>query len=84
MFSGTVTLVWNPVLDGNATYSGYTIDEENVMLRHMANDEKGSRKFRIRSNTQNPDINGSETEILSDVGLQVEHECTHGKLYKTV
>jgi len=84
MFSGTVTLVWNPVLDGNATYSGYTIDEENVMLRHMGNDEKGSRKFRVRSNTQDPDVNGTETEILSDVGLQIEHESTHGKLYKTV
>ena len=84
MFSGSVTLVWNPVLDGNATYTGYTVDEENVMLRHMANDEKGSRKFRMRDNTQDPDINGKETEILSDVGLEVSLESTHGKLYKTV
>lgn len=84
MFSGFVTLVWNPVLDGNASYSGYTVDEENIMLRHMGNDEKGSRKFRVRSNTQDPDVNGSETEILSDVGLEVSLESTHGKLYKSV
>lgn len=84
MFSGTTTLVWDPVLDGNASYSGYTLDEEHVFLRHMDNDLQGSRKFRIRDNTQNPDINGKETEILSDVGLELELEPVHGKLYKTV
>lgn len=82
MFSGTVTLVWDPVLDGQASNSGYTLDEEYVMMRYMDADEKGSRKFRVRSNTQDPDSNGSETEILSDVAIQLEHESAHGKFYK--
>jgi hypothetical protein len=82
LFSGTVSLVWNPVLDLAAADSGYTVDEANVSLRHMAPDKKGSRKFRIRTNTQDPDQNGTETEILFDCGLQVELESTHGKLSK--
>lgn len=82
LFSGTVSLVWDPVLDLAAADCGYTVDEENVMLRHMGPDKKGSRKFRIRTNTQDPDSNGTETEILFDCGLQVELEATHGKLYK--
>lgn len=82
MFAGTVTLVWDPILDGTMTNRGYTLDEENIKLRHMNDDDKGSRKFRIRSNTQDPDVDGKETEILFDVGLQVEKETESGILYK--
>lgn len=82
MFSGLVSLVWNPLFDGKYTNYGYTLDMENVKMRFMANDKKGSRKGRIRTNTQDPDKNGTETEILFDVGLQLEKEVTHGKLYQ--
>lgn len=82
MYSGTVSLVWDPVLDDMTNAGGYTLDEANITLRHMAPDKKGSRKFRVRTNTQNNDVDGTETEILFDLGLQCEHETTHGKLYK--
>jgi len=53
------------------------------MLRYMADDKKGSRKFRVRSNTQDNDTNGTETEILMDIAVQVEFEKSHGKLYRS-
>ena len=82
MFSGIVSLIWNPLFDGKYENTGYTLDIENVKMRFMANDKKGSRKGRIRPNTQDNDKNGTETEILFDVGLQLEKEVTHGKLYQ--
>lgn len=79
MFSGTVTLVWNPVLDLAATNSGYTIDDAHIKLRYMAPDNLGARKFSVRTVTD-PKRRGTTTEILMDVGLMVEFEETHGKL----
>lgn len=83
MFSGIVSLVWNPMFDGKYTNAGYTLDIDNVKLRYMADDKKGSRKGRIRPNTQDNDKNGTETEILFDLGLQLEKEVTHGKLFQS-
>lgn len=83
MFSGTVTLVWNPQLNNKASNSGFLLEEKNIMLRHMADEPgKGSRKFRIRTNTQDPDTDGMETEVLADVGLQLKQEPTHGWIYQ--
>lgn len=83
MFSGTVSFVWNPVFDGKYVNYGYTLDIEQVKLRFMANDKKGSRKGRVRPNTQDNDKNGTETEILFDLGLQMMKEPYHGKLYQS-
>lgn len=83
MFTKVVSLVWNPLFDGKYINYGYTLDMENVKMRFMANDKKGSRKGRIRPNTQDNDKNGTETEILFDVGLQLEEEVLHGKLYQS-
>ncbi|OQY74656.1 MAG: hypothetical protein B6D45_06495, partial [Ignavibacteriales bacterium UTCHB3] len=44
---GTVDIIWNPVMDGKFTDYGFTIDAEKIRLRYMANDKKGSRRFRI-------------------------------------
>ena len=82
VFSGTVSIVWDPVLNDAPKGIGYTIDEENVMLRHMAPDDLGPRKFDVRDTTD-PDRRGTETEILFDLGLEVNHEKTHGKLYQS-
>lgn len=84
IFSGTVTLVWDPVLDDtNGTKgAGYTLDEENVLMRYMAPDKVGSRKMSVRTTTD-PDVRGTETEILFDVGIELDHESTHGKYYQS-
>ncbi len=81
IFSGTISIVYDPVLDGSDLGTGYCVDEQYVMLRHMNADDLGPRKFDVRTTT-NPDQRGTETEVLMDVGLQLEHEATHGKLYK--
>ena len=79
-FGGLTTIVWNPMFDGKFVDYGWTLDEENIMLRYMGDDKKGSRKFRVRSNTQDNDTNGTETEILMDVAVQVMFEKSHGRL----
>ncbi len=81
IFSGTISIVYDPVLDGSDLGTGYCVDEQYVTLRHMAPDDLGPRKFDVRTTT-NPDQRGTETEVLMDVGLQLEQEVTHGKLYK--
>lgn len=80
MFNGTCTFVYNPIFDGKYVKYGFTIDEESILLRHMNNDKKGSRKFRMRA-TQNPDVDGQETELLFDVGIDLYGEVMNGKLY---
>lgn len=84
VFNGTVTLLWNPVMDGKFENYGYTIDEESVMLRFAgASRKNGPRKFRVRDIDVGRNT-GSETEILFDVGLQMDNESKSAKLYKSV
>lgn len=80
MFNGIVSFVFNPIFDGKYIKYGFTIDEDSVLLRHMNNDKKGSRKFRMRETTD-PDSDGTETELLFDVGIDVYGEMMCGKLY---
>ncbi|RMG43486.1 MAG: hypothetical protein D6732_00050 [Methanobacteriota archaeon] len=77
---GVVELLWDPVLDGKFADYGFTLDSDNVKLRYMANDEKGSRKFRVEPNVQTPGTDGKESKILMDLGLQVTNEETCGIL----
>jgi hypothetical protein len=79
---GTIKIVWDPVLDGKFVNWGITIDEGNVKGRHMGNDDKGSRKFRIEANVQTPGTDRKETKLLADIGVQIEQEETMGILYK--
>lgn len=77
---GDVKIVWNPVLDGKFTNWGFTIDESHCTPRHMANDKKGSRKFRIEANVETPGQDISSTRLLADVGIQYSNEETGGIL----
>ena len=81
MFSCVVTPIYNPIFDGKYTKYGFTLDEETVFLRHIGNDKHGSRKFRMRP-TQDNDVDGQETELLFDVGIQLKGEMMSGKLYQ--
>lgn len=74
-------LVWNPVLDGKFTDWGITIDHSRVKMRFMADDDKGQRKFRVRTNVQDPDVEEKKTVILSDVGIMLANEETGGILH---
>ena len=79
--TGMVDVVWDPVLDGRFANYGFSIDPENVSLRYMANDKKGSRRFRIEENVETPGTDGTTTKILADVGVQLPNEEKHGILY---
>lgn len=81
---GQLKLVWNPLMDGKFSHYGFTIDEKNGMkLRYMANDDKGSRKFRVEENVQTPGTDGISTKLLADIGLQVPNEEQNGILYNS-
>lgn len=79
---GIIDIVWNPVMDGKFANYGFTVDVENVRLRYMAPDKKGSRKFRIERGVETPGVDGTTDKILFDVGVEIKHEATHGILYR--
>ena len=79
---GKVNLVWNPMFVGPESWNGYVIDPENIKMRYMANDKKGSRKFRIEEGVETPGTDGLSTKLLMDVGIEVPLESAHGLLYR--
>lgn len=70
-FGGVTTLVWLPIFDADRVGDGAILDEEQVMLRYMADDERGSRKLRVRDRVELQDSDIKSTEILADVGIQI-------------
>ncbi|MBK7865874.1 MAG: DUF5309 family protein [Ignavibacteriales bacterium] len=77
---GSIDLIWNPVMDGKFTNYGFTIDADKVRLRHMAEDKKGCRKFRIEEGVETPGVDGTTTKILMDLGIEIHNEECHGIL----
>jgi hypothetical protein len=80
---GDVKIVRDPVMDGKFSYCAFIFDEDQVIPRHMANDKKGSRKFRIEANVETPGTDRTETKLLADIGIQVNNEELGGYLYKS-
>lgn len=76
-------LIHNPVYDSGYANTGFTIDQEYLRPRHMAPDEKGSRKFRMRRNVQENNANLTEVQLLADVGYELRFETAHGVLEKS-
>jgi hypothetical protein len=62
-------------------YGGYgvVVDMNNVSYRYLANDEM-SRDTKLLTQRQARDQDGRKDEFLSDVGLQVRLQETHGVL----
>jgi len=75
-----LTLIKDPVLDGKYTDYALGVDLDRVVGRYMANDGKGSRKFRIEMNTQTPGDDIQEAKVLMDLGVQFMNESTGGWL----
>lgn len=63
-------------------FSGYAvaIDVQNVGIRFMQG-AKGARNARLETNRQDPSADGTAEEYLSEIGLHVKMEATHGILY---
>lgn len=79
---GDVKIIRNPILDGKFSNWGFIYEDEQIIARHMANDKKGSRKFRIEANVETPGTDRTETKILADLGIQVNNQELGGILYK--
>ena len=82
---GMVDLVWDPVLDSKFVNYGFTFDAKpkQTKMRYMANDEVGSRKFRMNYDVHTPGQDGKSDELMMDVGFQLTNEETAGYLYKS-
>ena len=79
---GRVNIYWNPRLDGKFTNYGFAVDWENVTMRYMANDRKGSQKFRIEEDVETPGSSSSKVKLYADIGIQIPNESKHGIFYK--
>ena len=77
---GDVNIIRQPILDGKFTDAGITVERKNLIGRHMANDKKGSRKFRIEAGVETPGADRTETKLLADIGLQFPNQETAGTL----
>ena len=75
---GTLNLHYDQQMDGKFTDFGFTVDWEVIKLRYAANDEKGSRKFRVEENVETPGTDGKVTKLLADLGIQIPNEELHG------
>jgi len=79
---GDVKIVRDPVMDGKFANAGFIFQEDQIIPRHMGNDKKGSRKFRIEANVETPGADRTETKLLADIGLQVNNQELGGLLYQ--
>jgi hypothetical protein len=63
-------------------YAGYcvAIDLENVAKRYMNDEEGRARDNQLRTNIEDPSADGWVDEYLSEIGLHVVLESTHGVL----
>lgn len=80
---GDVKIVRDSVMDGKFSDSGFIFQEDQIIPRHIGNDKKGSRKFRIEANVETPGADRTETKLLADIGLQVNNQELGGYLYKS-
>lgn len=79
----TLQIMRDPVLEGSKfTNWGITFDNEFVKMRYMANDNKGSRKFRIERNIEDNGRDGTKAKVLADIGIQLPFEQSGGILAK--
>lgn len=84
---GEFNLIWDPTMSNRYADQGFAIDPDArrpVKMRYMADDDKGSRKFRIEKNVQTPGTDGRIDKFLADIGIQVPLESINGIARKAV
>lgn len=79
---GDVKIVRDQMLEGKFSNNGFLYEESQVIPRHMGNDKKGSRKFRLEANVETPGADRTETKLLADIGLQFNNQELAGYLYQ--
>jgi len=65
------------------SYAGYgiVVDLNNVRMRYMKDEEGRTRDALLRTNIEDPSADGWIDEYLSEVGLHVMLEKSHGYMY---
>ena len=82
----TLNLIWDPTMNGKFTNWGFAVDPDArkpVKLRYMADDDKGSRKFRVEKHVETPGTDGRLDKFLSDISIQVPSQEIHGIFRKS-
>ena len=80
---GDVKIVRDACMDGKFSNSGFIYQEDQIIPRHMGNDKKGARKFRLEAGVETPGADRTETKLLADIGLQVNNQELGGYLYQS-
>lgn len=74
---GLVHFVWHPLMTNEYAYNALCLDLEQVKMRFMADDEIGSRKFRIEKDVQDNGAGNKHDQMLSDIGFQFCGEASY-------
>uniref|UniRef100_A0A6H1ZNZ8 Putative structural protein n=1 Tax=viral metagenome TaxID=1070528 RepID=A0A6H1ZNZ8_9ZZZZ len=79
----TLNLIWDPTMNAKYVDWGFAVDPDArkpITMRYMADDELGSRKFRIQKHVETPGTDGRLDKFLADIGIQVPNQEIHGIL----
>ena len=82
----TLNLIWDPTMNGKFTDWGFAVDpdaRQPIKMRFMADDDKGSRKFRVEKHVETPGTDGRMDKFLADIGIQVPQEIINGIFRKS-
>ena len=80
---GTLNLIWDPTMNQQYVDWGFAVDPDAtkpIKMRYMADDDKGSRKFRIEKHVETPGTDGRLDKLLADIGIQVPNQEIDGIL----
>lgn len=75
---GMTNIYWNPRMDGGFKTKGFAVDWENITMRYMAPDNKGSQKFRIEEGVEDNGSSSSKAKLYADIGIEIPNESVHG------
>ena len=72
---GSLQCMSHPLLSQNATFKSsiFIVDAKNVRRRFVKN-----RDTKFLKDRQSPGVDGITHEFLTDTGLELQHEATHG------
>lgn len=83
---GTTNIIWDTTMNNKYADYGFAVDPDArkpLKVRYMADDDQGSRKFRIEKHKETPGTDGRIDKFLADLGLQVPSQEIDGILYAT-
>lgn len=76
---GKVMYVWEPMLEGDVYANACLyLNKKHHRMRYMKNDKKGSRKYRVEPNVQDPGTGNFHDQWMWDTGVEIREEVMHG------